>query len=286
MTNEKNAAGGSEILAFRLYAPLASCGNEEAGDTYRPTNRHVSRSMALGIVSAALGIRRDDEMALARLRDGLMVATASHGARRVVRDFRTTQTVVESKRLKADYKSRREAMLNGAVVTSTSEREHLEDGLWRIFLASRPGQEPIALSDLATALNCPAFEIYVGRREFPVAMPLDARIVSGGLEAALAAYPAVPKERNGVLGVFHSALARTIDADGPCDIAWDWSDNAALSFPGAPEPARVADVQDEPLSRTRWRFIRRREAQARWTPPTPEDASKAASQDLLEDFWD
>src|SRR6185295_12377864 len=54
------------FLVFRLYGPLASWGEVAVGEV-RPSNLHPTRSALLGLLGAALGLRRSDEAALADL---------------------------------------------------------------------------------------------------------------------------------------------------------------------------------------------------------------------------
>ena len=49
-----------EYLVFQLYAPLASWGEEASGEI-RHSATVPTRSALLGLLAAALGIRRDEE---------------------------------------------------------------------------------------------------------------------------------------------------------------------------------------------------------------------------------
>ena len=60
----------TDYLIFRLYAPLASWGEAAVGET-RPTATYPGKGAVLGLLGAALGIRRDDDAGQAQLRDSI-----------------------------------------------------------------------------------------------------------------------------------------------------------------------------------------------------------------------
>ena len=49
-----------EYLLFRLYGSMASWGDIAVGE-FRPTFDHPSKSAVMGLIAAAMGIRRDEE---------------------------------------------------------------------------------------------------------------------------------------------------------------------------------------------------------------------------------
>jgi CRISPR system Cascade subunit CasD len=49
-----------DYLLFRLYGPLAAWGDIAVGE-YRPSFAHPGKSAIIGLLAAALGIRRDKE---------------------------------------------------------------------------------------------------------------------------------------------------------------------------------------------------------------------------------
>lgn len=287
-------------LCLRAYGALAACGTQEAGTVNRPTARHFGRGAILGMVDAALGIGRDEEEDRRRIAAGLLTAVAAEGPRRVRSEFRTVQTV-ETSNL-APFASRGEALGTAAcepvikeeggkryvrwtvaaganpkkpgwkrIHTMVTHREHVEDGIWRIFLAARPGSE-IDLDAIARAFRRPAFELYLGRRDMPLGLPPDPRIVEGGLLDAIAAYPTVPEFDGGVLKAFSRSLRRRLGDS--VDLAWD------QDFPGAPEADETRLVQDDPTSRVYWRFGIRPEMRA-----TLRRAPETVGSSIIDQFW-
>lgn len=241
------------ILCARLYGHIAAWGTSEAGDAIRPSGRSPSRGAILGIVSAALGIPRADEDGLRDIANGLQVAVASHGPRRAVEEFRTTQTVTNEARRR--FHSRPDALARGKVQTSIARRQHVEDGIWRIFIANREGAVEIDLERIQEAFKNPIFDVYLGRREFPLGLPLDPHIVEGDLKGALDSYPVVPKNApakyGDCLNRFYREIGYRIVDGKPWDLTWD------AGFPGAPDGGEVRTLIDDPFSRSAWRFKQR-----------------------------
>lgn len=256
------------ILAFRLFGPLAAWGTGEAGEDLRPSARHPGRGAVFGLLAAALGLTRgqeDDHRALAA---GFDLAVAAHGRRRILRDYRTVQTVEPtSKQKKMGFTSRKQALREGKVHTMTGKREFVEDGMWRVFLAPRHGATH-RLEDLAEALRKPRFELYLGRRSCPLALPPDPHVLSA------------------------AGLTQALESFALWDAAWfenDWrlnwlkrykTDAFTLywdeGFPGAPEPEGYHIVRDAPLSRLRWQYATRREYFKTVASPSDEGKENAA----------
>ena len=144
-------------------------------------------------------------------------------------------------------------------------RQHVEDALWRVFAAAKPGTN-IVLEQLRDALAAPAFPIFLGRREFPLALPMDPVMNEGGLSSAAEAYPVVPEAPEiGIrppLAWVLDDLRRLIERHDQNGFRLSWDDG----FPGAPELGFACPVVDDPASRSAWRFRPRIEA---WTTIRP-----------------
>lgn len=249
------------VLAFRLHGPMAAWGTVEAAVERKPSSRDPGRGAILGLLAAALGIRRGDDDAHAALSKGVRLAVCGHGPRRLVQDYRTVQTVEPLRN--EDFQTRAHALSRARNIhTLTGWRQHVEDGLWRVFVAST-GQD---LSVIEEALKRPAFLLCLGRREYPLALPPDPRLTPENLPGALAGYAPTPDlhwDKSGGLDVARFLRDRLhLDADG--DLWWD------PGFPGAPEGhGRI--VIDQPASRTGWRF---RSRETRWAAASAVTAPK------------
>jgi CRISPR system Cascade subunit CasD len=246
------------ILAFRLCGPLAAWGTGEAGETDRPTARHPGRSAVFGLLGAALGLKREDEEAHARLAAGYRLAVAGQGARRILRDYRTVQTVEPNRaQRKTGFVTRKQALETGKVHTMITRRDYVQDGLWRVFLAPRD-DAAYSPRDLAAALKRPTFELYLGRRDCPLMLPPDPQVLDDApLEDLLATYPALPASLTGETAP--RGLRRMAERFWKHDVNLAWEPD----FPGPPEADTAAvsrrQVSDEPLSRSLRRFAHREE---------------------------
>jgi CRISPR system Cascade subunit CasD len=260
----------TDVLCMRLFGPMAAWGTSEAGNVRRPSQRHPPQGAILGMVAAALGIVQNDHERLAALGGCLAMAVSSHGRRRVTEEFRTAQIGFSGRG--SDRMTRRERLALEAK-TTLSLRQNVEDGLWRVFLAVRaPGVE---LPAIAAALRRPVFGLYLGRREHPLALPPDPRIVDGGLQAAVAAYPAVPTTLQGERSQLHAlydAAQRMLVSNHGFELRWD------AGFPGAPaHPDAIVRVADDPFNRDAWTFREREEMSLRVAPSqAPAEPGKAA----------
>jgi CRISPR-associated Cas5-like protein len=79
-----------DFLVFQLQAPLASWGDTAVGE-YRGSYEYPGESALLGLLAAALGIRREDDSALAGLRQGYGFAVGVQDAGTLLRDYHTAQ---------------------------------------------------------------------------------------------------------------------------------------------------------------------------------------------------
>ena len=250
------------VLAFRLHGPTASWGTVEAGVERRPSTRDPGRGAILGLLAAALGLRRDETERHMEMSAQVRIAVCGHGPRRLVQDFRTVQTVQPLRG--EDFPTRAHALAQARNVhTLTGWRQHVEDGLWRVFVAADEAE----MDGLERALRQPTFELYLGRREHPLALPPDPCLIQGGLPEALAGYPAAPALMRTARGEHDLGLwlAERICERAAPDLWWD------PGFPGA-EEGNGRIVVDEPVSRAQWRF---RSRELRWSriipsvPPAP-----------------
>lgn len=260
-------------LLFDLHAPLASFGSTAPG-TIRNTDNMPSRSVLLGLCAAALGIRRSDADAHARLDKTLMFASRSFSDPRspLLRDYHTAQAPKESALKRHPCHTRRDevAAAGRAASTVLSDRYYLQDLHCTIgAVLTADADVDGNLEALSHALRLPRFVLYVGRKSCPLQWPLQPRIVEAeDWLAALEADSSHPP-------IDHSGFHKHASRDLPflpgrpqrCTITLAW--DARL-----PTPARLDDAQlgqlrhvrrrDQPLNRVPWRHSERTEVQ--WTP--------------------
>ena len=135
-------------LLLRLAAPLQAWGADSKFET-RKTGREPTKSGVIGLLAAALGLRRDETESLARL------ARLQFGVR-----------VEREGRLLVDFHMARNEEKDRSYVTY---RHYLEDA---VFLVGLSGEDTELLQELEQALARPAYPLYLGRRSCPPTLPL------------------------------------------------------------------------------------------------------------------
>ena len=158
-------------LLLRLAAPLQSWGADSKFET-RKTNREPTKSGVIGLLAAALGLRRDDAAGLARL-NGLHFAVRADREGSLLVDFHTANREEDRKKGKAPY---------------VTYRHYLQDA---VFLVGLESEDTALLQELETALKHPVYPLYLGRRSCPPTLPLCLGLREQGLVEALQAEPAL-----------------------------------------------------------------------------------------------
>ena len=108
-------------LLLRLAAPLQSWGADSKFET-RKTNREPTKSGVIGLLAAALGLRRDDAAGLARL-NGLHFAVRADREGSLLVDFHTANREEDRKKGKAPY---------------VTYRHYLQDAVFLVGLSFSP----------------------------------------------------------------------------------------------------------------------------------------------------
>ncbi len=241
-----------EYLAFRLYGPMASWGGIAVGE-YRPGERSPAKSAILGLVGAALGIRRDDAAAQARLRDGYRMATIAHTPGSLLRDYHTTQVAPEIAKKRAwKFATRREELSipRETLNTILSTREYLCDAFYTVCLWGATANPPYPLAEIAERLKNPVFALYLGRKSCPIALPVQSQILTGtDLHEALKT--ASFKDQD--------LLKRLPGRNAEGMLFWE-GDEATRFASG---PAYSTPRRDLPADRSKWLFEERIECEAR-----------------------
>jgi CRISPR system Cascade subunit CasD len=178
-----------DFLVFQLHAPLAAWGDMAVGE-YRGSLNWPGESALIGLLGAALGIRRVDEAAHAALRQGYRYAVGVVAQGSLLRDYHTAQVPGQAGLKKRPHHTRRDelAIPKHLLNTVLSTRDYRQNGAWRI--AIQKAQNPLySLQSLADALVKPRFVLYLGRKSCPLAAPLDPRIIAAeNVKDALEAY--------------------------------------------------------------------------------------------------
>ena len=162
----------TEYLIFFFNAPMASFGTY-AGHERRGSDNVLHRSAILGLIGAALGIKRNDSEAQLSLRR-YRVAVQSLTENVHLRDYHTAQTVHRKIR-RPD--SRRVAIEAAGqdIKTTITYRDYRTDVAFAVAVWEEGDAWP--LSVLAEALVKPSYVLYAGRKSCPFSAPLAPIIV-------------------------------------------------------------------------------------------------------------
>ena len=224
-------------LTFRLYGPLAAWGDIAVGE-YRPSFAHPSKSAIIGLLAAALGIRRDEEERQNALAESCSFAVRVDAMGSLLRDYHTVQ-VPSAKRGVIHY-TRRSELTADDLNTVLSSRDYRCDAAYTVVINVREGA-PYSAQQLADALLKPEFSLYLGRKSCPLALPLQPCVVRAAtLREALDSVSLPTDELAGVVKM-------------PAQIGVYWEDGEVSGY----EPDHVITRRDTPLSRKRWQFAER-----------------------------
>lgn len=165
------------FLVFRLQAPLASWGDTAVGE-YRPSHDYPGESALIGLIAAALGLRREEEAAHAALREGYGFAVGLQSSGALLRDYHTAQVPGQAALKKRPHATRRDelAVPKDQLNTILSTRDYRQDAACLVAIQAREGA-PHSLEALAEALRKPRFVLYFGRKSCPPAAPLHPLVV-------------------------------------------------------------------------------------------------------------
>lgn len=156
-------------LLLRLAAPMQSWGRDSKFEI-RKTDREPTKSGVVGLLAAALGLRRDEEKALQRL-NRLHFGVRVDQEGKLLPDYQTVKKVGKSKSESTSY---------------VTWRYYLSDA---IFLVGLESEDIDFLTELNNALQTPVFPLFLGRRSCPPTLPLCLGIRESGLEQTLREEP-------------------------------------------------------------------------------------------------
>lgn len=249
-----------EYLVFRLYGPMASWGEIAVGES-RHSAVHPSRSALLGLLSAALGVRREDDDAQTALNDGYRFGVKLHATGHPLRDYHTVQAGPQLKKL--IYRTRRQELSlprRDQLGTLLSAREYRCDSFSTVAVGAKPGAG-WSLAQLAEALRYPVFPLYLGRKSCPLAAPLAPRLAEfESLKSALDCFDASPFPELDKDGTRARNIAeRRLKLDNG-QVRYYWDEAWGIDALAPRSPANMSLTRhDKPTSRRRWQFSPRQE---------------------------
>lgn len=168
------------FLVFQLQAPLSSWGDTAVGE-YRGSYDYPGESALIGLLGAALGIRREDDAAHAALRQGYGFAIGVQSAGKLLRDYHTAQVPGRVALKGRPHVTRRDelAVPKPDLNTILSTRDYRQDAACLVAVQAR-GVAPYSLEVLADGLRQPRFVLYLGRKSCPLAAPLHPQVIDVG----------------------------------------------------------------------------------------------------------
>ena len=249
-----------DILLFRLYGPMASWGEIAVGES-RHTANYPGKSAILGLIGAALGIERHDEVMQSRLQQGYALAVEVLSTGQLLRDYHTAQ--VPDSVGKFTYRTRRDELILGKerLGTILSSREYRSDALAVVAVRALT-DAPFSLRQIREKLLKPVFHLYLGRKSCPLSAPLHPQLLTdqANFLAAFKAYrhqSLLPTGKPGD-GQPSERDCYWLGISGERHYFWE---GAPEDFSDSPDLTRrqTRIRHDQPLSRKRWQFVPRQE---------------------------
>ncbi len=245
-----------DYLIFTIAAPMASFGMKYDPGEWRNSANRPSKSGVLGLVAAALGIRREEQSRFDALRDSLGFAVRADDPGQPAYDYHTSQVPPQKRNRHFATRADELAVPKTELKTILSTREFRVNmfatpALWLRGASAEPAI--ITLDAIADALKGPHFTLYAGRKSHPLMLPCAPEIVPA--ENVLAAFDAYGEEKAKIAQFRQRYLSREPWHSAPSQpTVYCESDDPAAALAD-----RIEQRRDVPESRTKWRFGVRQE---------------------------
>lgn len=252
----------TEFLVLRLYGTLASWGDIAVGEV-RPIHTHPTKSALIGLISACLGITREQTEIFSKMAESYGFAVADEGRKTRLRDFHTIQSAPTNKEkiFGTGYLKNRQRELSipkEYLETSLSYRDYICDVIYTVAVWVKNTENvPYSLTSLQQAIREPIFVPYLGRKSCVLSRPMQPQIIAAHspMEAIKTAEfygDTTDKTYQGKLSVyqrnFNKDKQKTFDdRNGMIFFEGNWD------IPGITNE----QIRDEPLSRISWQFTNR-----------------------------
>lgn len=164
------------FLLITLAAPLASFG-ELAGHEIRDGWERPGKSALLGLLGAALGIRRDDDEKQKALADTVITGVRVDNPGAPLQDFHTAQYVPSARIRNPHTRAQALSALDPKKDNPEITRRSYRQGVLHTAAFARKEACPWTLEDMCSAFSSPRFTLYLGRKSCPLSLPLAPRIV-------------------------------------------------------------------------------------------------------------
>ena len=152
-----------KTILLKFAGPMQSWGTDSHFET-RHTDLYPSKSAAIGLIGAALGIRRDDDI-------------------KELVDIKFAVRVDQEGSLLKDYHIARKYKTSGDIEgTYVTERYYLEDA---VFVVAISHEDDNLIEKIYEALKRPYFQMFLGRRSIPVLADFILGNFDGDIRTAL-----------------------------------------------------------------------------------------------------
>jgi len=245
----------SRYLIITLAAPIASFG-ELAGHERRGGRERPGKAAIIGIVGAALGIRRDNQEGQEALRTGYDVAVRVDNPGTAMQDFHTAMYVPTARIKRPRTRALALQALKAKDNPEITRRDYRMDVSYRVAIEAMPDAR-WSLEELASSFERPQFALYLGRKSCPLSLPFDPWIVDADdiLQALQSGDDRAGAEKRQRL--LENAISKGRSPPYAAVTASTFHDRLARKPNQTP---RIERVNDEPIDRLRWHFTERREA--------------------------
>lgn len=150
-------------LLIRLAAPLQAWGSSSKFNI-RTTEREPTKSGVIGMIAAAMGIKRCDDPEKLKPLTALSFGVRVEKEGKLLKDFHMVHE------------------MTGKKDSHVTERYYLSDA---VFIAALESEDRALLERIEQALRAPVYPLFLGRRSCPPTLPLSLGIRDGSLETAL-----------------------------------------------------------------------------------------------------
>lgn len=230
-----------DYAVMRLCGPMASWGDIAVGEL-RGTSTRPSRSALIGLLSAALGVSRDDHHTLQRMVNAYRFAVRVDRQGALIRDFHTWQKPKLKRGMKCQ--TRKEELEAADLETGISRRDYCCDAEYVVCMWSDVDAAPFSFQEIKEAFARPRFVLYLGRKSCPPSLPIVLKLVQA--DSVLEAIERADEEET-------RGFRIVLPAETPL---FFWDECSHIGQIGAQDTFTRRDV---PLNRSAWQFTERRE---------------------------
>lgn len=245
-----------KTLIFQLQAPLSSWGDMAVGE-HRPSADYPSQSAIHGLLGAALGIDRTDDVTQSALHTSVRLAVGVLHQGSLLRDYHTAQVPSRTDLKKRPHATRRDELRvpKADLNTILSSRDYRQNAAALVAVQTK-SETAYSLDALAAALMKPRFVLYLGRKSCPLAVPLHPRVLAA--ESIRAAFDMYQKSVS-ALCQQHGLMTAGEKVVKVSKIVWgDDFETDELAAIGVARDLSV-NRKDQVISRVGWQFADRRE---------------------------